>query len=276
MSLKQPRRMQKEEKLYIGEEDRNYLESLPETVRERILYERHLKKTEENERRELKHRNNLFTEEDETESDSSKDTKRKKEKTAPAVPSKATTYDVFKAVVLRRSTFVSNVYKKALKSFEGYYVKIRLLEGYHVYRITKIYEGKRYEIEGKVTNQWMCLERAGDRRQVNIQSISNRGISKEEYTKYIEENAIAGGNKTLQKMQVRLSKCLEKRMSEEEQDYSLGQMRRFSKDRRITAKRRLVLKVTLERAKNEGNLKEIEDLEREIQELSEPSEMYGA
>ncbi|KAI5183031.1 hypothetical protein NEIRO03_0658 [Nematocida sp. AWRm78] len=275
MPLRQPKRMQKEENLYTSEEDRIHLESLPETVRERILYERHLKKTEDNEKRELKHRNSRLIEE-ETESESEEDIVQKRDKIRSLKQSRPVSFDMFKCTVLCRNTFVSNMYKRTFKLLNGYYVKIRLEDGYHIYRISKIYEGKRYEIDGKVTNYWMHLERAGDKKEVNIQSISNKAITKSEYSKYIKENIVPGGDKSLQQMHNKLIKSLESRMSEAEQDYSLGQMRRFSKDQRIAAKRRVELKVRLEKAKSENNLEEVDEIEKELHELAEPSEACGA
>lgn len=274
MPPRQQSRLKEEESLYVNEEDRKQLEALPESVREGILYERHLQITEENERKQLKYRNNPFCEESETDSES-KDVNNGDGRAMPRILTK-TSFDVFKNVVLRRDVLLNIVYRRAIEKLKGYYVKIRLPEGYSVYKILRVYEDKRYEVGGVVTNKWMTLGRNKDRKEINIQSISNAAVTKEEYMKYIQENVIPGGDKELLRLYKRLFRDLETGITEEEMNYALSQKRRFSKYGKITVKRRVELKVQLEKARLENNQKEIEKIEKELKELEELSDTEHA
>lgn len=266
MPPRQQSRKKEEECLYLNEEDKKQLESLTEAQREEILYERHMKKTEENERKELKHRRRGFGEESETESES-KDYFGH-ERSIPKIESK-TSYDLFKNIVLRRDVLLSIVYKRAIERLKGYYVKIRLAEGYCIYRILRVYENKRYEVGGIVTNKWMTLGRNKDRKEISMQSISNSPVTKEEYNRYIEENIIEGGDKGIMRLYKRLSRDLEGGITEEEMNYSLSQKRRFLQYGKIAVKRRIELKVLLERAKTENRKEEAEEIEKELKEIEE-------
>ncbi|KAI5190076.1 hypothetical protein NEMIN01_0861 [Nematocida minor] len=267
MPPRQQSKKKEEDGLYLDEEDKKQLELLPEAAREEILYERHMRKTEAKERQELKHRRREFGDESDSESES-KDVYGIHEKAIPRIVSK-TSFDVFKNVVLRRDDLISIVYRRAIDRLKGYYVKIRLPEGYCVYRILRVYEDKRYEVNGVVTNKWMSLGRNKDRKEVNIQSISNAPVTKEEYSRYARENTIEGGDKEILRLYKKLSRDLESGATEEELNYSLTQKRRFSKYGKIAVKRRIELKVMLERAKAEDRQNEVEEIEKELKEIED-------
>ncbi|KAH9386167.1 uncharacterized protein NEMAJ01_1063 [Nematocida major] len=270
MPPRQRSRVREEESLYKNEEDRKHLESLSEAVREGILYERHLQLTEEKERKELKHRNSSFGMESETDSES-RGMDSFSERSIPKIVTK-TSFDVFKNVVLRRDMLLDIVYRRAIDKIKGCYVKLRLTEGYCVYKIQKVYEGKRYEVSGVVTNKWMTLVRNKDRKEINIQSISNGHVTPEEYDRYIKDNVVPGGDRDLLRLYKKLSRNIETDTTDDDIDYSLSQKRRFSKYEKIAAKRRVVLTVQLERARQEENLQEIQEIEKELREMEEHAE----
>lgn len=269
MLQKQKSRKKEEDGLYLNEEDREQLQLLTEAEREEILYERHIRKTEENERKELKHRRRGFGEESETESES-KDVFGYSERAIPKMEYK-TSFDLFKNIVLRRDTLLKIVYKRAIDRLKGYYVKIRLAEGYCLYKILRVYESKRYEVGGVVTNKWLSLGRNKDRKEVNMQSISNAPVTREEYGKYARENLIEGGDKEIMRLYKRISRDLESDATEEEMNYSLAQKKRFLQYGKIAVKRRIELKVMLERAKAEDRKADAEEIERELQEIEDAS-----
>ncbi|KAI5184356.1 hypothetical protein NEHOM01_0101 [Nematocida homosporus] len=262
MSPKLQRQRHEEEDLYLDWEDQKQLEALPEVEREKILYERYIERVRANERKEIEQRVRSFGEESESDSFS-----RESEKVFPQSSAKST-YEVFKCIVLSRDTLLKIVYRRAIDKLKGYYIKIRLPTGYSIYKISDVYEGKKYELGGIVTNKWMVVQRKKDRKEINIQSISNVLATEEEYREYLRENVVPGDKEAL-KMWKKISREVEADLSEEELNYSLSQRRRFLRYSKVVTRRKIELKALLDRARDEHNTEQIAVLEKELKELEE-------
>ncbi|OAG29431.1 hypothetical protein NEDG_00564 [Nematocida displodere] len=255
-----------EEDLYLGAEDKKQLESLPEIERERILYERYSDRLRKAERKELEQRAGKFGEE--SESDSFSRERESRDKAIPRITTAKSSYDVFKNIVLKRDTLLKIVYKRMIDKLVGYYIKIRLPSGYSIYKILSIYEGKTYEVGGGVTNRWMSVGRKKDRKEVNIQSISNLLVTEEEYNEYTRDNTVVGDKDTI-KLWKKLSREIEEDPTEEELNYILSQRRRFLRYGKVTTRRRLELKALLSKAREENDLGQVKEIEKELKEIGE-------
>ncbi|KAI5180368.1 hypothetical protein NEOKW01_0672 [Nematocida sp. AWRm80] len=252
--------------LYLDLEDRERLESLPEIEREKILYERHLQWIKEEERKELESRVGYL--EDDNELDSISKESSDANDRGYHKHQKSSTYDIFKHTILSRDTLLRIVYRTIIDKITGYYIKIRLPSGYCIYKVLKVYEGKRYEVGNIITNKWMTVGRKQDKKEVNIQSISNVPVTKEEYLEYIKDNPVPGDKESIG-MWKRISKEIEMTPSDEEANYTLSQKRRFTKYSKVTTRRKIDLKALLERAKIEHNQQQIQQIEKELKELEE-------
>lgn len=253
-----------EEDLYYGHEDRKRLESLSEVERERILYERYVERVRDSEKKELEQRAKGKPGKKESYTAFTK-TDRERE---PLKGNGRSTYEAFKYGTLRRDILIKIVYRRIMDRLKGYFVKIRLPSGYAVYKISRVYEGKRYEIDDVATNKWLQIIRKKDKKDVNIQSISNALLTEEEYEDYIKDNTPPSDNE-VQKMWKKLSREIEGDISSDEFNYSLRQRRRFFRYGKATTRRRIELKALLERARDEEDIAQIEEIEKELKEIEE-------
>lgn len=260
---KKAKREPEKDELYLGPEDRQRLEALSEIEREEILYERYLQRVGEKER---KHLEQIVREQENAPSEESG--KEDRERAMPRIPSSKTTFDVFRHVVLPRSTLLKIVYRRTIEKIKGYYVKIRLPSGYCVYKILKVTEGKRYEIGGIVTNKWLHIGRKKDKKEVNIQSVSSAPLLEEEYLEYARDNSLPGDREGI-KMWKKMALEVETDQTEEELGYAISQRRRFLKYGKVAARRKIELRMLLEKAREEENAELAESLERELREIEE-------
>lgn len=262
---KKAKREPEKDELYLGPEDRQRLEALTEIEREEILYERYLQKIGEKERKHLEQMVKMKEQENEHSEESGKEDR---ERAMPRIPSSKTTYDVFRHIVLPRNILLKIVYRRTIEKIKGYYVKIRLPSGYCVYKILKVTEGKRYEIGGIVTNKWLHIGRKKDKKEINIQSVSSTPLLEEEYLEYARDNILPGDREGI-KMWKKMALEVETDQTEEELGYAISQRRRFLKYGKVAARRKIELRMLLEKAREENNPELAESLERELQEIQE-------
>lgn len=254
--------------LYHSVDDQKELLALPEVEREQILYERHKESERRRERKEIERKLNSYVLSGSSEEHPWADNGEEGAEAARRWedPVSKSTFDRFKQAVLRRDQILSILYRTGINRLKGYYVKIRMANGYKLFRIKKVYEGERYCVvshEKKMSDRWFEIEGSGSRQKISIQNVSNDAAREAEYEEYKEGNKVVS-DKEASALWKRLCDETEKPMDSEELEYMLDQKRKFSSDGKLTARQRIELMAALAQAKEEGDLKEAEEIEKKL------------
>jgi len=262
MWIQRKKGKKEEEDLYLDLEDKKNLERLPEMEREKILYERYVEKTRAAEREELTRRERG----EDAKKEAERGSRGGRDKALPRNENAKSTYDIFRRIQLKRENLEKILYRKSINEVKGYFIKIRLPHEYAVYRITRVYEGERYEVDGIITNKWMSAERSTDKKEVNVQSVSNSEITEKEYEEYCRRNVVVGDREAI-RMWKSFVRETEADPTDEELDYSLTQRRRFLKQGKSVTRRKIELRALISQAKDENDKEALERLQQELQEI---------
>lgn len=258
------RKRHNDEGLFYSEEDRERLLSLPEIERERILYERHSERERKKEKREIERKLSTYisSEEDSVEEGEREREHRRHPSTLP--------YLSFKKIVLTRNWLASNIYKKNINNINNFFIKIRLANGYKIFRILRVYEDKKYAVGKDTTNKWLEVGNNSSREVVNIQSVSNGSVREEEYAEYRSNNKVPS-DKEAEALEKRLRE-IERPMDAEGVEYMIKEKRKF-KENVVKAKRKVEILRELEEVREGRGGQKGEGGERERELLGELEEI---
>jgi Plus-3 domain len=159
------------DEIYLDDEDREYLDSLTETQREKVLYDRHEKL------RQLKEKKQL---------ESLDSNKKKANKEVPLPVIKYEDCDF----IVDRALLVNNVFKPNFSMFKSCFVRARINVGYKICKIAGFSEAAPYVVnhkDYKNVNTYLNLD-LGEKilKSFPISNISSGKILQEEYNDFIK------------------------------------------------------------------------------------------
>lgn len=130
--------------LYEDSEDEKRLNELPETEKEKILYERHLQLQKLNEKKEMdaKMRERESSTLKEKESPQMKKEIKKQE-------NEDFTFDEMNKIVIKRDDLINNIYRPCFDRCIGQWVRVRFETGYALREILDIERGKAYSAQNQ-------------------------------------------------------------------------------------------------------------------------------
>lgn len=166
--------------LFEDSEDEKKLNKLPETEKEKILYERHLKLQKLKEKKEMdlkmkeRQKNKTIKAE-------------KKIQELPRLGNEDFTYDEMNKILIKRDQLVNNIYRPCLDDCIGQYVRVRFETGYAIREILGIirkepYDLKNYEGRKARTNKYIKVQKTADTIEtLPIFTISNSKLEHIEF-----------------------------------------------------------------------------------------------
>lgn len=184
--------------LYADEDDRKYLEALPEVERERILYRRWKDVKEVEEKRQLMELN--------------------RPKIAEPKPTRVCFEDC--DFIVKRSLLTSNVFKPFFNKFKGCFTRARIGTKYFICKIAAIEEKEQtYPLPDQhnlKTNIYLTLD-TGSKicKQFELFNISSNSMLTEEFEAFLEAFKISSAGPLNEKYK-RLKQDMERNLTDEE------------------------------------------------------------
>ncbi|KRH94924.1 Paf1/RNA polymerase II complex, RTF1 component (involved in regulation of TATA box-binding protein) [Pseudoloma neurophilia] len=166
--------------LFEDSEDEKKLNQLPETEKEKILYERHLKLQKLKEKKEMDQKFKEIKSLPEKQ-ELKQETKKKIENFENF------TYDEFNSILLKRNELVNNIYRPCFNECVGKFIRIRFETVYAIREILSIEEGKIYEImnnQGRKakTNKYIKVKKGTNTTEnMSLNQISNSNLEHIEF-----------------------------------------------------------------------------------------------
>lgn len=258
--------------LYQNSEDEEELMKLPETQREKILYNRYIRLVQLEEKKEMDNRVSLM-EERKNSTERKNEALPKKEGDVPAEKEDDTiTYDMFCGIVIKRDMLAKNIYRPVIDNLVGNYVRICFENGYVIKKVEAVERGEEYAINYNGadyrTNKCACIRHSNSRMdKIAFSFISNSNPSYAEYDRFKEEHAKISLSKVYKKAEQFISTL--SKIQPEEKEAIADERSRFVKQRRRNLMEKIRLIREREDAFKKGNAELYKKIQKRIDKIDE-------